>query len=89
MGTWTLLDTLLAAVALLAVATAVYFARQSGTGTESRPSVSLSASPTVGQTEATLRAAELADQIADYPRTPGHCDPLLGATSRSIRECGV
>jgi signal transduction histidine kinase len=63
MGTWTLLDTLLAVIALTAVAAAFFFFRKSGMRTESRSSVSLSATPAVGQTEATLRAAELADRL--------------------------
>jgi signal transduction histidine kinase len=63
MGTWTLLDTLLAVIAVIAVSAAFFFFRKSRTGTESRAAVSLSATPTVGQTEATLRAAELADRL--------------------------
>jgi signal transduction histidine kinase len=41
----------------------MYFFRQSRRGSESRRSVSLSATPSVGQTEAALRAAELADRL--------------------------
>lgn len=63
MGTWSPLDTLLTAIAVIAVSAAVYFYFQSRQGTVSRSSVSLSATPTVGQSEATLRAAELADRL--------------------------
>jgi signal transduction histidine kinase len=63
MGTWSPLDTLLSVAAVIAVAAAIYFYLQSRRGTESRPAVSLSSTPTVGQTEASLRAAELADRL--------------------------
>ena len=63
MGTWSPLDTLLTVIAVIAVSSAVYFYFQSRQGTVSRSSVSLSATPTVGQSEATLRAAELADRL--------------------------
>jgi signal transduction histidine kinase len=63
MGTWSPLDTLLAVGLVIAVLAAMYFFRQSRRGSESRRSVSLSATPSVGQTEAALRAAELADRL--------------------------
>ena len=63
MGTWSPLDTLLSVVMVIAVAVAAYFYLQSRRGSESRPAVSLSATPSVGQTEAALRAAELADRL--------------------------
>jgi signal transduction histidine kinase len=63
MGTWSPLDTLLSVAAVIAVAAAIYFYLQSRRGTESRSAVSLSSTPTVGQTEASLRAAELADRL--------------------------
>jgi signal transduction histidine kinase len=63
MGTWSPMDTLLTVVIVIAVSAAVYFYRQSRRVTESRSAVSLSATPSVGQTEAALRAAELADRL--------------------------
>jgi len=63
MGTWSPLDTLLSVAVVIAVAAAIYFYLQSRRGTESRSAVSLSSTPTVSQTEATLRAAELADRL--------------------------
>jgi hypothetical protein len=63
MGTWSPLDTLLSVAAVIAVAAAIHFYLQSRRGTESRSAVSLSSTPTVGQTEASLRAAELADRL--------------------------
>jgi signal transduction histidine kinase len=63
MGTWSPLDTLLTVGLVIAVLAAMYFFRQSRRGSESRRSVSLSATPSVGQTEAALRAAELADRL--------------------------
>ncbi len=63
MGTWSPLDTLLTVSLVIAVLAAIYFFRQSRRGPESRRSVSLSATPSVGQTEAALRAAELADRL--------------------------
>jgi signal transduction histidine kinase len=63
MGTWSPLDTLLSVAAVIAVAAAIYFYLQSRRGTESRSAVSLSSTPTVSQTEAALRAAELADRL--------------------------
>ena len=63
MGTWSPLDTLLSVAAVIAVAAAIYFYLQSRRGTESRSAVSLSSTPTVGQTEVSLRAAELADRL--------------------------
>jgi signal transduction histidine kinase len=63
MGTWSPLDTLLTVSLVIAVLAAMYFFRQSRRGSESRRSVSLSATPSVGQTEAALRAAELADRL--------------------------
>lgn len=63
MGTWSPLDTLLSVAVVIAVAAAIYFYLQSRRGTESRSAVSLSSTPTVGQTEAALRAAELADRL--------------------------
>jgi len=63
MGTWSPLDTILSVAAVIAVAAAIYFYLQSRRGTESRSAVSLSSTPTVGQTEASLRAAELADRL--------------------------
>jgi len=63
MGTWSPLDTLLTVVAVIAVAAAIYFFGQTRKGTVSRSAVSLSTTPSVGQTEARLRAAELADRL--------------------------
>jgi signal transduction histidine kinase len=63
MGTWSPLDTLLTVGLVISVLAAMYFFRQSRRGSESRRSVSLSATPSVGQTEAALRAAELADRL--------------------------
>ncbi len=63
MGTWSPLDTLLTVVIVVVFATAVYFFMQTRRGTETRSAVSLSETPSVGQTESGLRAAELADRL--------------------------
>ena len=63
MGTWSTLDTVLAILAVIGIAGSVWFYRQSRRTTEVRGAVSLSATPTVGQTESALKAAELADRL--------------------------
>jgi signal transduction histidine kinase len=63
MGTWSALDIGLAVVAVLAIAAAVYFFLRSRGHVDDRGPVSLSATPSVGHSEASLRAAELADRL--------------------------
>jgi signal transduction histidine kinase len=63
MGTWSALDTILAIVAVLGVSAAVFFFVKSRQLRDDRGPVSLSESPSVGRTEANLRAAELADRL--------------------------
>jgi signal transduction histidine kinase len=63
MGTWSVLDTVLLVLALAGFAAAFVFYRRSRSTDGSRGPVSLSATPTVSQTESALRAAELSDRL--------------------------
>lgn len=63
MGTWSVLDTVLLVLALAGFAAAFYFYRRSQSSSGSRSPVSLSATPSVAQSESALRAAELADRL--------------------------
>ncbi len=63
MGTWSVLDTVLLVLALAGFVAAFYFYRRSQSSPSSRSSVSLSATPSVAQSESALRAAELADRL--------------------------
>ncbi len=63
MGTWSLLDTVLLVIALSACAAAFAFFRRSRGTASPRSRVSLSATPSVSQSEAALRAAELSDRL--------------------------
>lgn len=63
MGTWSLLDTLLAVLALSGFTAALVFFRRSRGVRGSRSPMSLSATPSVSPTESALRAAELADRL--------------------------
>jgi signal transduction histidine kinase len=63
MGTWSVLDTVLAVIALLGCTVAFVFYRRSRPTTSSRAPVSLSATPSVSPTESALVAAELADRL--------------------------
>jgi len=63
MGTWSVLDTVLLVLALAGFAAAYLLYRRSQLPGESRAPVSLSATPTVAQSESALRAAELADRL--------------------------
>jgi signal transduction histidine kinase len=63
MGTWSVLDTVLLVLALAGFAAALVFYRRSRSTDGSRRPVSLSATPTVSQTESALRAAELSDRL--------------------------
>ena len=63
MGTWSVLDTVLLVLAVSGFVTAFAFFRRSRGAHDSRSPVSLSATPSVSQTESALRAAELADRL--------------------------
>jgi len=63
MGTWSLLDTVLLVIALSASAAAIVLFRRSRGAAGRRSPVSLSATPSVSQSESALRAAELSDRL--------------------------
>jgi uridylate kinase len=72
MGTWSLLDTVLLVIALSASAAAIVLFRRSRGAEGRRSPVSLSATPSVSQSESALRAAELsADAVLKATQVDG------------------
>lgn len=63
MGIWSLLDTVLLALAVAGFGAALVFFRRSRRGQSVRSPVSLSATPSAANSESSLRAAELADRL--------------------------